>query len=37
MAILIFKEKFMIYHLIGAVLIIIGIVLSSTKQKIKKV
>ena len=29
MAILIFDEKFMAFHLIGAVLIIIGIVLSS--------
>ena len=29
MAILIFKEKFMIFHLIGALLIIIGIILSS--------
>ena len=29
MAILIFKEKFMIFHLIGALLIITGIILSS--------
>ena len=34
MAILIFGEKFMIYHLIGAVLIITGIILSSRRQKI---
>ena len=33
LAILIFKEQFMIYHLIGAVLIITGIVLSSKKRK----
>ena len=32
LAILIFKEKFMIYHLIGATLIIAGIVLSSKKK-----
>ena len=32
LAMLIFKEKFMIYHLIGAVLIIIGIILSSKKK-----
>ena len=32
LAILIFKEKFMFYHLIGAVLIITGIVLSSKKK-----
>ena len=31
-AILIFNEQFMIYHLIGAVLIIVGIILSSKKQ-----
>jgi len=31
MAIIIFKEKFMIYHLIGAILIITGIILSSKK------
>ena len=31
LAILIFEEKFMIYHLVGAVLIITGIVLSSKK------
>ena len=36
MAILIFGEKFMIYHLIGAVLIITGIILSSRRQKIWK-
>ncbi len=33
MAIIIFKEKFMIYHLIGAILIITGIILSSKKRK----
>ena len=32
MAIIIFKEKFMIYHLIGAILIITGIILSSKKK-----
>tara|TARA_B100001996_G_scaffold367165_1_gene338543 strand:- start:453 stop:1352 length:900 start_codon:yes stop_codon:yes gene_type:complete len=32
MAIIIFKEKFMIYHLIGAILIITGIILSSRKK-----
>ncbi len=32
LAIIIFKEKFMIYHLIGAMLIIIGIILSSKKK-----
>ena len=32
MAILIFREKFMIYHLIGAILIITGIILSSKKK-----
>ena len=32
LAILIFKEKFMIYHLMGAVLIITGIILSSKKK-----
>jgi len=32
LAIIIFKEKFMIYHLIGAVLIIAGIILSSKKK-----
>ena len=32
LAILIFKEKFMIYHLIGAMLIITGIILSSKKK-----
>ena len=34
MAILIFNEKFMNYHLIGAILIITGIVLSSKNRKI---
>ena len=33
MAIIIFKEKFMVYHLIGAILIITGIILSSKKNK----
>ena len=33
MAILLFKEKFMFYHLIGAILIITGIILSSKKKK----
>ena len=33
LAIIIFKEKFMIFHLMGAVLIITGIVLSSKKIK----
>ena len=33
LAILIFKEQFMIYHLIGALLIITGIILSSKKKK----
>tara|TARA_Y100001960_G_scaffold312173_1_gene373569 strand:+ start:194 stop:1093 length:900 start_codon:yes stop_codon:yes gene_type:complete len=33
LAIIIFKEKFMIYHLIGAILIITGIILSSKKLK----
>ena len=32
-AIIIFKEKFMLYHLIGAILIISGIILSSKKNK----
>ena len=32
LAILIFDEKFMIYHLIGAILIITGIILSSKKK-----
>ena len=32
MAIIIFKEKFMVYHLIGAILIITGIILSSKKK-----
>ena len=32
LAILIFDEKFMIYHLIGAILIITGIILSSRKK-----
>ena len=32
LAIIIFKEKFMVYHLIGAILIITGIVLSSKKK-----
>ena len=32
LAIIIFKEKFMLYHLIGAILIILGIVLSSKKN-----
>jgi len=31
-AIIIFKEKFMLYHLIGAILIISGIILSSKKN-----
>jgi len=34
LAILIFNEKFMIFHLIGAIFIIIGIILSSKKSKI---
>ena len=33
LAILIFKEKFMVFHLIGAIFIIIGIILSSRKVK----
>tara|TARA_B100000029_G_scaffold144955_1_gene140183 strand:+ start:947 stop:1846 length:900 start_codon:yes stop_codon:yes gene_type:complete len=33
LAIIIFKEKFMFYHLIGAILIITGIILSSKKKK----
>tara|TARA_B100001750_G_C15413495_1_gene549015 strand:+ start:248 stop:1141 length:894 start_codon:yes stop_codon:yes gene_type:complete len=33
LAIIIFKEKFMSYHLIGAILIITGIILSSKKTK----
>ena len=33
LAIIIFKEKFMIYHLIGAVLIITGIISSSKKNE----
>ncbi len=33
LAILIFKEKFMIFHLIGAIFIITGIILSSRKAK----
>ena len=33
LAIIIFKEKFMVYHLIGAILIITGIILSSVKKK----
>jgi drug/metabolite transporter (DMT)-like permease len=32
MAIIIFKEKFMFFHLIGAVLILIGILLSNKKN-----
>ena len=32
LAIIIFKEKFMFYHLIGAILIITGIILSSKKK-----
>ena len=32
-AIIIFKEKFMLYHLIGAILIISGIILSSKKNE----
>ena len=32
LAIIIFDEKFMVYHLIGAMLIIVGIVLSSRKK-----
>ena len=32
MAIIIFKEKFMVYHLIGAILIITGIILSAKKK-----
>ena len=32
LAIIIFKENFMIYHLIGAILIITGIILSSKKS-----
>jgi len=34
MAILIFKEKFMVFHFIGAVLIITGVVLSSKRRHI---
>ena len=34
MAMLIFKEKFMIFHLIGAILIITGIILSSKGRRI---
>ena len=34
LAILIFKEKFMVYHFIGAVLIITGILLSSKGRQI---
>jgi drug/metabolite transporter (DMT)-like permease len=34
MAILIFKEKFMVFHFIGAVLIIAGVVLSSKRRHI---
>ena len=33
LAMLIFKEKFMIYHLIGGILIITGIILSSRKKQ----
>ena len=33
LAIVIFKERFMIFHLIGAILIIAGIILSSKKNK----
>ena len=36
-AIIIFKEKFMLYHLIGAILIISGIILSSKKNKYSRV
>jgi drug/metabolite transporter (DMT)-like permease len=32
LAMLIFKERFMFFHIIGAILIIIGIVLSSKKN-----
>jgi len=32
MAIIIFKEKFMFFHLIGALLILIGILLSNKKN-----
>ena len=34
LAMLIFKEKFMIYHLIGAILIVVGIILSSRTKSI---
>ena len=34
LAILIFKEKFMIYHLIGSILIILGIILSTKGRQI---
>ena len=34
LAMLIFKEKFMIYHLIGAMLIVVGIILSSRTKSI---
>jgi len=34
LAMLIFKEKFMIYHLIGAMLIVVGIILSSRAKSI---
>ena len=33
MAILIFNERFMIFHLVGAILIISGIILSSKRQR----
>ena len=34
MAMIIFKEKFMFYHILGAIFIIIGISLSNKKTKI---
>ena len=34
MAIIIFGEKFMIFHLVGTLLIFVGIILSSRKQHI---
>jgi len=34
MAILIFKEQFMTFHLIGAILIVIGIILSSKGNEV---
>jgi len=33
MAIIIFKEKFMLYHFLGTIFIIVGIILSNRKKQ----